>query len=155
MAGINHINGLTHSPGKISQTSKSEQTGAFTNALTQALEKKTDKPESSGTGAPPVSSLGEIPSTGFRMLDPSAIVTEKTDKLLEMLADYARQLEDSDLSLKSIAPVLEQINKKADNLLKETASLGRGNKELRDIATQTVVAAQTEYVRFQRGDYVS
>ncbi len=155
MAGINHINGVAQSLGKITQSPKPEQTGAFTNALTQALEKKTDKTDSSGTGAPPVSALGEIPSKGFRMQEPSAIVTEKTDKLLELLAVYASQLEDSDLSLKSIAPILEQINQKADNLIKETATLGTGDKGLRDIATQTVVAAQTEYVRFQRGDYVS
>ena len=156
MAGINHINDLTQSMGKAAKTPKADRTGAFNNALTQALDKKTDKTAgSSEMGPTSASALGEIPSTGLRIQDPSAIVSGKTDKLLGLLDAYVRQLEDPAVSLKAIAPILEQINEKADTLLKETASLGPGNKGLKNIATQTVVAARTEYLRFQRGDYVS
>ena len=75
--------------------------------------------------------------------------------LLGLLDDYSSKLENPGVSLKNIAPVLEKINQNADSLLKESMSLGSGNQELKNIATQTVIAARSEYVRFQRGDYLS
>lgn len=153
MAGINHIHELTQSMGKAAKTPKSDRTGAFNNALSQALDKKTDK-IASEIGITSPSTLGEIPATGLRIQDPASIVSGSTDKLLGLLDAYTRQLEDPGISLRAIAPILEQINEKAGTLLKETASLGTASKGLKDIATQTVVAARTEYMRFQRGDYL-
>jgi hypothetical protein len=54
-----------------------------------------------------------------------------------------------------MAPVLETIHQRADQLVEETRTLGSDHAGLRDIATQTAVAAQTEYIKFQRGDYLS
>jgi hypothetical protein len=99
--------------------------------------------------------LGEIPSVGLKVQDQSSIVSGKTDMLLGLLDDYSSKLENPGVSLKNIAPVLEKINQNADSLLKESMSLGSGNQELKNIATQTVIAARSEYVRFQRGDYLS
>ena len=164
MVDINPINELAQSLGRSTTgTSKNEKTGGFKNALTQALGQEgktsktsqTDKTESSGMEATKAAVLGEIPSIGLRIQDQSSIVSGKTDMLLGLLDTYSNKLENPDISLKSIAPILEQINQNADSLLKESVSLGPGNQELKNIATQTVIAAQTEYLRFQRGDYVS
>ncbi|MBA3010612.1 MAG: hypothetical protein KKF12_13625 [Proteobacteria bacterium] len=158
MAGINQINELTHSTGGVTANKPpAEKTGDFKNVLTRALvqtEQKdtTESPEMGDTTAP---ALGEINSIGLRMQDQSSIVSGKTDTLLGLLDTYASKLQDPGVSLKSIAPILEQINTKADSLLKESLSLGTDDKGLRDIATRTVVAARTEYVKFQRGDYLS
>jgi hypothetical protein len=164
MVNINHINELTQSKAaSVAGKSKTEKAGGFETVLTQALGQvsqtgqagqtdETETPEMETTAA---SALGEIPSTGLYLKDQSAIVSEKTDALLGLLDAYSNQLENPGVSLKSIAPILEQINQKADSLLKESVSLGLGNTNLKEIATQTVIAAQTEYQRFQRGDYVS
>jgi len=159
MVNINHINELTQSKAVPAGTAKTEKTGGFENVLTQALGQvnqagQTDETEPPGMEMTTASALGEIPSTGLYLQDQSAIVSEKTDALLGLLDAYSNKLENPGVSLKSIAPILEQINQKADGLLKESLSLGSGDA-LKEIATQAVIAAQTEYQRFQRGDYVS
>ena len=156
MVNINHINELPQSMGVPAvATPKTEKTGGFENILTQALDQaghasKTDQTDETElhveTSTAPA--LGEIPSTGLHLQDQSSIVSGKTDALLGLLDAYSNKLENPDVTLKNIAPILEQINQKADSLLKEAVSLGPENT-LKDIATQT------EYVRFQRGDYFS
>ncbi|RLB86734.1 MAG: hypothetical protein DRH26_16870 [Deltaproteobacteria bacterium] len=164
MVNISHINELKQSMEVPAVgTPKAEKTGGFENALTQALGQvnqtgqvgQPDETEPPGMEKTTASALGEIPSTGLYLQDQSAIVSEKTEALLGLLDAYSNELENPGISLKSIAPILEQINQKADSLLKESVSLGAGNTNLKDIATQTVITAQTEYQRFQRGDYVS
>ncbi len=165
MVDIKQINELAQSLGRsTANPSKTEKTGGFENALTQALDQagqshieqttQTDETEP-GMETTKAASLEEIPSIGLRIQDQSSIVSGKTDMLLGLLDSYSNKLENPGISLKSIAPILEQINQKADSLLKESVSLGPENQDLKNIATQTVIAAQTEYQRFQRGDYVS
>lgn len=157
MANINNINELTQPMGGASAGApKTEKTDAFKNALTQAIgQEQTNETESPGMETTTVSALGEIASTGLRLQDQSSIVSGKTDTLLGLLDAYSNDLENPEVSLKSIAPILEKINQNADSLLKESVSLGPGDAKLKDIATQTVIAAQTEYEKFQRGDYLS
>ena len=155
MANINQINVTQTMGGVTSGEAKTEKTDAFKNALTQAIgQEQTDETESPGMETT-ISALGEIASTGLRLQDQSSIVSGKTDTLLGLLDAYSSNLENPEVSLKSIAPILEKINQNADSLLKESISLGPGNTKLKDIATQTVIAAQTEYEKFQRGDYLS
>ena len=96
----------------------------------------------------------EIASKELKIADTSDIVSGKTNALLEMLDAYASKLDDPDVSLKNIAPVLEEINTEAGGLLKDTQLLADADAALKKIATQTIVAAQTEYLKFQRGDYL-
>ncbi len=158
MANINQINELTQSMGGATGAPKTGETDACNNAMTQgqALNQaeqanETESPE--GKKKAPASE--EIASTGLRIQNQSSIVSGKTDKLLGLLDAYSSKLENPKVSLKNIAPILEQINQNADSLLKESVFLGTGDTKLKEIATQTVIAAQTEYVKFQRGDYLS
>jgi hypothetical protein len=161
MVNINHINELTQSTGMpAAGKPKAEKSGGFDHVLTQALGQteqagQTEETEPPGMEAAKAPVLEEIASTGLYLQDQSTVVSEKTDALLGLLDAYSNELKNPDVSLKNIAPILEQINQKADSLLKESLSLGAGNTNLKEIATQTVIAAQTEYHRFQRGDYVS
>ena len=152
MVNINQINELTQSMGGQAQAKPKagDGTRAFDSVLSNALE-KTDPAEGETKSA----ALGEIAAPGFELEDPSSLVTGKTDKLLGLLDSYASQLENPGVSLKSIAPMLEEINANAGSLLDETRFLGEEDSGLKDIATQTVVAARTEYEKFQRGDYLS
>ena len=152
MSNVNQIN-ETIQPltGPVKNTSKASQgQGGFDALLNTALE---SSDETEGTSQ--VSGLQELAAPRFEPKTPSAIVTGKTDQLLEQMDDYAAQLENPDVTLKSIAPVIEQMNTQARDLIKETQYLAGQDDALKDIATRTAVAAQTEYVRFQRGDYLS
>ncbi len=127
------------------------KTDAFENALSKALDNSeaTDmKPSSNGA-------LGEIASAGLNIINPSEVVSGKTSELLKMLESYSSKLDDPNISLKNIAPELERILNNATTLQKEAGALGKSDEGLKEIVTQTIVTAQTEYLKFQRGDYLS
>ena len=150
MAHINQINELTQPIGTQAKPKTGDQSNAFDSVLSNALDKA--EPAEGETESV---ALGEISSPNFQLETPSSLITGKTNDLLELLETYANQLENPGVSLKNIAPVLDQINEKADSLLKDTRFLSEEDSGLKTIATQTVVTAQTEYLKFQRGDYLS
>jgi len=152
MVNVNQINEtqqtLTGGIAKKSRTAEGAET--FNTLLSNALE-KTD----SSDGTADVSGLQELSAPRFDLQSSSQVVTGKTDALLGQLEAYAYQLGNPEVSLKSIAPAIEQMNADADALMNETRLLDTEDTELKDIATQTAVTVQTEYVKFQRGDYLS
>lgn len=152
MTDINQINESAQSlAASNTKISKDKGTDAFENALSKALD-KTEAPEME---AMPTNALREIASIDLNIMNLSDIISGKIDTLLEMLDSYSLKLENPNNSLKSIAPVLERIKDNADSLLKETERLTDADANLKNIATRTIVAAQTEYIKFQRGDYLS
>ncbi|WP_035238725.1 hypothetical protein [Desulfobacter vibrioformis] len=151
MTQINNIQGITQIlDNQSTQVAKTHgQAQGFESLLNSALEKTQESEE--GTQ---ISELGEIPTLNFDIQTVSSIVTDKTDKLLNSLESYASQLDDASVSLKDIEPALEELNADAASLLEETLSLGEDDQDLIDIATSTAVTAKTEYLKFQRGDYL-
>ena len=149
MTNINNIQNISQildaQSKKVSRTSGQE----FESLLNSAQEKIQAAEESSQT-----SELGEISAMDFDIQTVSEIVTDKTDKLLSNLERYAFQLDDTNVSLKEIEPMLEGLNEDAASLLEETLCLGEDDQDLIDIATSTAIAAKTEYLKFQRGDYL-
>lgn len=151
MTNINSINETTPAFGTpTAKPSKPGETDSFGVALSKAL----DKPQEPEMEAKKANALLEIASKELNIINTSDIVSGKTDKLLDMLESYSSKLNDPAISLKSIAPALEEINNNAGNLLKETQFLTDADATLKKIATQTVVTAQKEYLKFQRGDYL-
>lgn len=130
---------------------KTQKTDAFKNALSKAI----DKTEASEMGTTSSSALEEIQSAYIDIQGQSSLVTGKTDRLLGLLDAFAAQLEDPKISLKTMAPVIEKLNETASTLLKETQALGKKDAHLKEIATRTAVTARNEYIKFQRGDYLS
>lgn len=128
----------------------------FENALNKAIHNGSSAKSKSAQQMPPTPTGGltEIAPTRFHLNNPAQSVSGKTDQLIEMLDTYSEQLTDPEISLKSIAAVLEEINQNADRLIKETQDLPASEKQLKEIARHTVVTAQTEYLKFQRGDYL-
>ncbi|WP_321494574.1 hypothetical protein [uncultured Desulfobacter sp.] len=151
MTSINNIQGITQIlDSQSNQVSKAgTQTQGFESALNSALTKPQETNEDTQ-----LTELGEIFAPAFDIQSVSEIVTNKTDKLLNSLENYASQLDDASVSLKDIQPVLEELNEDAASLLEETLSLGEDDQDLIDIATSTAVTAKTEYLKFQRGDYL-
>ncbi len=158
MTNINNIDestqvfGATNTKNSVgNEPSNGDKTDAFKNALSKAL----DNSEATDMKSSSNSALGEIASTGLNIINPSEVVSGKTNELLKMLESYSSKLEDPNISLRNIAPELEKILNNATTLQKETGALGKSDEGLKEIATQTIVTAQTEYLKFQRGDYLS
>ena len=152
MTNIHNINESVRPLGvAAANDSKNKKAPSFDNVLNSAI----DKGQGSLMEGSTASGLNEIASTAPDVKMPADTVSQKTDKLLSLLETYSSQLENPGISLKRIAPVLEEINQNAGTLLKETDQLGDADASLKKIATQAAVTAQTEYARFQRGDYVS
>lgn len=126
--------------------------GAFQQVLGNALEK---------TGTPsamdPLSaaSLEEVTPTRCDVrIDPPPSIQHMTDELLDMLDLYSSQLEDPAASLKSLEPILDRIKTCAGKLLEQTEKTPDTDAELKEIATQSAMMANNEYLKFQRGDYL-
>ena len=151
MVNINQINDLTQAAGSRTPAKQNaaDAPDAFGSVLDSALQKADRSEEGTKTAG-----LGEIAAPGFELEPLPSIVTGKTDRLLGMLDNYASQLQNPDVSLRSIEPVLEEINQSAESLMEKAKFLGDEESSLKDIATQTAVTARTEYVKFQRGDYL-
>jgi len=152
MTDINQINELSQSlVASNIKTYRSRGTDTFETEFSKAL----DKTEAPQMETMPTNALGEIASLNPSIINPSDLVSGKTDELLEMLDSYSLKLENPDITLKSIAGDLEGIKDTAGSLLKDTERLADTDANLKSIATHTIVTAQTEYLKFQRGDYLS
>ena len=149
MTNVNNIQSITQildsQSAKVSQSSEL----GFESLLNSAQEKVEASEEETK-----INELGEISAPDFEIQTVSSVVTGKTDELLTDLEIYASQLDDAAIPLKNIKPMLEKLNEDAASLLEETLSLSEDDQELIDIATSTAITAKTEYLKFQRGDYL-
>jgi hypothetical protein len=120
----------------------------FHQRLNEAQEKNQTSTANHVAGA---NRLGEIQPTGFpRIESASTTVANKTDNLLNLLDNYAKDMENPNKSLKDIEPLIVSIQRKASELMDATARI---SPDLKEIATETAVAANSEYIKFYRGDY--
>lgn len=149
MTNINNIRNITQVLESQSTKASQKSGQGFESLLNSAQEKIQASEEETQ-----ISELGEIPAMAFDIQTVSEIVTDKTDKLLDNLERYASQLNNATVSLKDMEPMLAGLNEDAASLLEETMSLGEDDRELIDIATTTAITAKTEYLKFQRGDYL-
>lgn len=139
-----------------SKTVTGENSELFKQLLGQAVQSQTTQEsgptqdDSTSTGA-----LSEISSiTDIALETKFSDIESKTDELLEKLSLYSSQLEDSNISLKDIDTLLEDINSSAANLLQESDNNKSTDKELIDIIRECAIMAHSEYIKFQRGDYL-
>ncbi len=124
--------------------------GNFQQALSQAFDIREGSPMNSTA---PLEALEEIAPMHMPVIqEPSQVVNGKTNDLLDLLDHYAGQLQDTNISLKALSPVLEKINHSADGLLSAARTLGDEDTQLQQIANQTALTARNAYIQFQRGD---
>ncbi|MBW2435572.1 MAG: hypothetical protein JRF36_18330 [Deltaproteobacteria bacterium] len=96
--------------------------------------------------------LGAIRPTS---LSPEAreAAVERLDNLLDLLEQYRDQLADPKVTLRQIAPLLNTIDKKQEQL----SALLKGMPDedgLKDIVHRTLIATSLEVMKFNRGDYI-
>jgi hypothetical protein len=74
--------------------------------------------------------------------------------LLEMLESYARNMADPKKNLKEIEPLIDTLQKEATRLSAEADKAVPDDAALKQIVDEFAVAANVEYVKFYRGDYL-
>ncbi|SLM29019.1 putative methyl-accepting chemotaxis protein [Desulfamplus magnetovallimortis] len=153
---INPIHAYTPSTQTSSaagKTTDTEQGQLFRNLL-----EKASGEESGRVGQNNFSPLGEISSPFNLTIEESpGILESQTDELLSKLELYSRKLDNPEVTLKEMSTLLEDIYKNAQSLLQETENtegLSENDAALKDIACHCAITAQSEYIKFQRGDYL-
>ena len=150
---MDKITGLSNG-SPVSEPRKTEKPGSdlFKQSLEAAQAKKTS--ESEPTQA--VKSLGEIAATTLPQLQPlsPAGVIQKTDRLLDLLDNYSKDIVDPEKTLKDIEPLIDTIKKDASQLLVEADKAIPEDGYLKQITREAAVTANVEYFKFYRGDYI-
>jgi hypothetical protein len=125
-----------------------------TDVFKQSLEKAMEARETSGVPNGP-KALGEIRAAAFYPINSSAEnVAIQTNQLLDLLDDYARNLNNPSKSLRDMAPLMDEISINVQELLHETEKMPPNEEKLREIASSAATTAQVELIKFKRGDYV-
>ena len=109
-------------------------------------------PGASKTAVPPA--LGEIgPISYTRFEAPAAVDIEaRTEKLLGLLEKYSMGMENPAMTLKELEPVIRETKQEAEDI---AGSLdGSESEELKNIAGESAALANSEYIKFMRGDYI-
>jgi len=150
---MDKITGISNS-SPVPEPRKTEKPGSdlFKQSLDAAQAKKTAV--SGPTQA--VKSLGEVAATTspqFQSLSPVGVI-QKTDRLLDLLDNYSKDIDDPEKTLKDIEPLIDTIKKDASLLLAEADKALPGDGDLKRIAKEAAVAASVEYFKFYRGDYI-
>lgn len=147
------INGI-YEQNRLQQSQKATSTvkdDLFKNTLDKALKVK-DGPET--TAADHSGTLGEIQAAPLNIIeDITNDVQDETNQLIDLLESYAGDLGDPDKTLKDIEPKLEALKESAEKLMEKVGRVSQDNP-VRKIATESAMAANIEYIKFNRGDYV-
>ena len=101
--------------------------------------------------APMVGNMAEIQFRPLASSNENSVI-ERTEKLLDMLDNYREKLQDPEVSLDAIYPLVSEMDRKRENLTSTLNSLPDGDR-LRDILSETMITSSLEVARFKRGDY--
>ena len=81
-------------------------------------------------------------------------VLERSDKILGLLEDYARDLNNPAKTLKDMGPLVDSIEKEVSLIEAEAADKIGHDKDLEQFIRDLAVTANVAVFKFQRGDYV-
>ena len=81
-------------------------------------------------------------------------VLNHSDKILNLLEHYARQLADPAKTLRDIGPLVETIEKEVSLIQTESGDAISDDKELERFIRELAVTANVAALKFQRGDYL-
>lgn len=121
-----------------------------------ALLEKAMNPQSGQTSPlnilPPLQSLSRASVAVPASVDRRQTV-QQIDEFLTIMESYQKKMADPNSSLKDAYPFVQQMGKKAAELLPAMESLPMGDK-LKDILNRLLVTSTVEIVKFNRGDYM-
>ena len=135
-------------------TQKTEKTpnADFKNILKESVENSTKKPEK----IQPPNLMDPISAIRFNPLSTQdkSITVERIHHLLNLLENYRRQLNNRQVTLKTIEPAMNTIAEEKDQLSRVLDSMPNEDR-LKDILNQTLITASLEVIKFNRGDYIT
>ncbi len=99
--------------------------------------------------------LNEINATTIpTTVDSKADALEHSDKILNLLDDYTRELTNPAKTLKDIEPLVESIEKEVSLIEAKVADKVHNDKELDKLIKDLAVIANVAAYKFHRGDYI-
>ncbi len=150
------ISGVPEELSSIQQQNKKKaQTttdGLFKATFDKALSNATTaKVSGQNSSLPP---LGGVSAVNYTSLESTETTLDgKTYSLLDKLDQYSQKLGNPEISLKEIEPLISKIKEDATELSLEISKSDK-NPELKRLASEGALSANTEYIKFMRGDYV-
>lgn len=87
-------------------------------------------------------------------LDCKENILAKSEGVLSLLEEYARELSDTGTSLSDIEPLVERINEEVSLIEAEASEKGHSDSELGRLIRELAVTANVAVFKFHRGDYV-
>ena len=120
---------------KLSSTAKVDD-----NQFKQIFDKKLDELQTTPSLAPPVDSKSDV------------IV--QSEKILNLLDDYAGELADPSRTLKDIRPLVDSIEKEVTLMESEAVNKVQNDKALDSLVKDLAVTAKVAMYKFHRGDYI-
>lgn len=99
--------------------------------------------------------LSEINKVALPALsDYETDVLDHSDKVLNLLDDYANELNNPLKTLKDIEPIVSRIEKETNLVESKTADIVSKNGEIEQFVKALSVTAHVAVMKFQRGDYL-
>lgn len=83
-----------------------------------------------------------------------AEILEQSNKITNLLDDYARELADPSKTLKDVEPLIENIEKEVDIIESKISGGEHNDDELGGLVEALTVTANVAAFKFHRGDYV-
>ena len=96
-------------------------------------------------------SLAGIQFNSSLSLDENPII-EQTEKLLDTLDNYREKLQNPDVGLEDISPLVSEMEMEKEGLTSALNSLPDGDG-LKDILNEAMITSSLEATKFNRGDY--
>ncbi len=146
---ISKISGTVGVSGSRRQTSKGGEKG-FDKILNRTMGEAQGADSSRQSTAPCVNAVAPPQLSEVGPVDGTTV--RQADKILDLMDNYAKALGDPQRTLKSVEPILEQIQ---DEVKRLPADPSQNNTGLGNIINDIAVMASVEAIKFHRGDYVS
>jgi len=119
---------------KLSSTAKVDD-----NQFKQIFDKKLDELQTTPSLAP---------------VDSKSDVIVQSEKILNLLDDYAGELADPSRTLKDIRPLVDSIEKEVSLMESEAVNKVQNDKALDSLVKDLAVTAKVAMYKFHRGDYI-
>lgn len=148
------INPIQNGPQQAGSDKSPKKPAAADKSFQQAFNRAIDNMEPSDMKTSSSGALTELPPGNLRPQIGASPLSEKADQVLQSLDRYSEKLSDATVSLKNLEPDLQKLQEDAGKLLKEAETSPYSDSKLKEIAKEFAVTANTEYVKFQRGDYL-
>ena len=148
------INPIQNGPQQTGPDKSPKKTPAADKSFQQAFNRAVDNMEPSDMKTSPTGTLAELPPGNMRPELGASALSNKADQVLQSLDRYSEKLNDTGVSLKNLEPELQQLKEDAGKLLEEAQTSPFSDSDLKRIAKEFAVTANTEYIKFQRGDYL-